>query len=344
LSLYFSTFGLPNATLSAIIGTNSPASCANGDPNEQCIESMLDVEQIMSMAQGAPTEFYLMNPSDPQPFVDFLKMLVADPSPPFVASVSYGEQENQVPTNVSTAFNTVIQKVGARGISILIASGDSGVTGTDANGNPVCGFFADYPAASPYITSVGATQGPESAQPEVGCSANTGAIITSGGGFSTIWSTPSYQQSVVTAYLGQNATGTMPPANAGYNAAGRGYPDVALLGHNYNVADGGGLIQVDGTSCSTPVFGGILSLINGARMAAGKASVGFVNPALYSIQASTPNAFNDITSGINNCGENTGFGALTCAYGFPAVKGWDAMTGLGSVNVENLMNAFLAMP
>jgi len=330
--------------LASIIGTNSPSSCANGDPNEQCIESMLDVEQIMSMAQGAPTDFYLMATSDPQPFVDFLKLLVSDPNPPYVASVSYGEQENQVPSNVSSAFNTVIQKVGARGISILIASGDSGVTGTDSSGNFACGFFADYPAASPYITSVGATQGPESAQPEVGCSSSTGAIITSGGGFSTIWSTPSYQQSVVTAYLGQNTTGTMPPANGGYNAAGRGYPDIALLGHNYNVADGGGLIQVDGTSCSTPTAAGIISLINGARLAAGKTTVGFLNPALYSIQASTPNAFNDITSGINNCGENTGFGASCCAYGFPAVKGWDAMTGLGSLNAANLMAAWLALP
>ena len=60
-----------------------------------------------------------------------------------------------------------------------------------------------------------------------------------------------------------------------------------------------GALIVDGTSCSAPMFGGVIGLANAARLAAGKAVLGFVNPAIYTVAASTPAAFNDVTMGNN---------------------------------------------
>jgi len=154
-----------------------------------------------------------------------------------------------------------------------------------------------------------------------------------------------YQAAVVNTYF-KNTNSSMPPASAGYNVNGRGYPDVSLLGHNYYDVVGGQTYLVSGTSASSPVFAGMLTLINSARLNAGKAPVGFVNPALYQIYARTPGVFNDITNGINNCPvlSQQPTGAACCQYGFPAVRGWDAMTGLGSVNFGKLLTAFLALP
>ena len=44
----------------------------------------------------------------------------------------------------------------------------------------------------------------------------------------------------------------------GFNAAGRGYPDVAALGHGYPVSLGGNFYKLDGTSASSP---GAITLI-----------------------------------------------------------------------------------
>lgn len=72
---------------------------------------------------------------------------------------------------------------------------------------------------------------------------------------------------------------------------------------------GGWPQPVDGTSCSAPTFSAIVSLLNDVRFAAGKSSLGFLNPLFYQ----NPSAFNDITAGNNpGCGTN----------GFTATQGW----------------------
>ncbi|EKM48003.1 uncharacterized protein PHACADRAFT_51421, partial [Phanerochaete carnosa HHB-10118-sp] len=90
-----------------------------------------------------------------------------------------------------------------------------------------------------------------------------------------------------------------------------------------------GTIQtINGTSISTPVFAGAISLINDALIAANKSALGFLNPFLYA----TPDAFNDITTGSNpGCNTN----------GFPALEGWDPVTGLGTPNFVALKAAAL---
>ncbi len=86
----------------------------------------------------------------------------------------------------------------------------------------------------------------------------TGAFIVSGGGFSVYAGRPKYQDTVVAKYL-KNATAL--PASSTFNSTGRGYPDVAGLAHNYYIEMGGELTSVDGTSCSTPVWGGALACV-----------------------------------------------------------------------------------
>jgi tripeptidyl-peptidase-1 len=130
----------------------------------------------------------------------------------------------------------------------------------------------------------------------VGCSTNdkcTGhdcVFITSGGGFSKVFPTPDWQSADVAAFLGQSKNNFGP----GFNNKGRAYPDISLLGHSYPVYEGGVGYLLDGTSASAPVFAAMISLVNAARLAAGKSSVGFANPAIYALAKSNP-------EGANSC-------------------------------------------
>lgn len=114
-------------------------------------------------------------------------------------------------------------------------------------------FAADYPTSSPYgmsllingcplleliviaVTSVGATQftwNGNNVASEIGASILTGAIITTGGGFSSFQPQPSYQQAAVSAYLSSGVT--LPPSFS-YNGQMRAYPDIAFNGHHYQI-------------------------------------------------------------------------------------------------------------
>ena len=90
---------------------------------------------------------------------------------------------------------------------------------------------------------------------------------------------------------------------------------------------------------------GIIALVNSRRLAIGKASVGFAKPALYG-WAGRADVFHDITRGTNHCcaGGWSGSNVVCCpANGFHAVKRWDATTGLGSINVGNLVEIWTSL-
>lgn len=156
------------------------------------------------------------------------------------------------------------------------------------------------------------------------------ARFGSGGGFSNVFPLPSYQASAVQNFLGKYAPSYGPNV---YNDSGnaRGFPDVAAIGLKVATVFNGSTYGVGGTSASAPIFAGIVTLLNEARIAAGKGPVGFLNPTFYS----NPDAFNDITIGNNpGCGTN----------GFNATPGWDPVTGLGTPNFQKLRDVFLALP
>jgi tripeptidyl-peptidase-1 len=149
-----------------------------------------------------------------------------------------------------------------------------------------------------------------------------GGIITTGGGFSTYYSTPSYQQSIVDYYFDNLKS----KPRSGYNSEGRGYPDIAFIGVNYQVYIQGSIYSLYGTSASAPVLAAMVSLINAERLKNNQSSVGFLNPTLYaygyggSYYGNSSNSFegkypfNDITSGVNNCTATTDSGtAYRCS-------------------------------
>jgi tripeptidyl-peptidase-1 len=157
-------------------------------------------------------------------------------NPPLVNSISYGSNEASLPSVLTKQFNNEAMKAGTIGVSIFVSSGDDGAAGSAARSSAsACGYAPSFPATSPYVTAVGATQGPESNSKEVVCSSKTGGVITSGGGFSTKYAAPSWQTAAIATYL---KTASPAPVS-GYSKTGRGYPDLALAGFNYQVVIGG---------------------------------------------------------------------------------------------------------
>eukprot|EP00981_Chlorochromonas_danica_P000552 scaffold125_cov156-Ochromonas_danica.AAC.1 len=227
------------------------------------------------------------------------------------------------------------------GVTVTVSSGDDGANSKDDNqclcageGSTV-GYTPSFPATSPWVTAVGATMGPESGSAEITCQSDLGGVITTGGGFSNYYSVPSWQREAITQYF---ASVTTQPV-AGYGT-GRGYPDIALIGVNYQIVVNGKTGGVYGTSCSAPVMAALVSLVNAARLEKNLSSIGFINPTLYSVGINNTQglgnqynaSFNDIVSGDNLCcSQNDNGNAPCCSTGFYTASGWDPVTGWGSI-------------
>ena len=80
----------------------------------------------------------------------------------------------------------------------------------------------------------------------------------------------------------------------------------------------------------------MVSLLNEARLNAGKPAMGFLNPFLYKNQA---DGFTDVTVGSNKIGRG---GGMALPYGFNCSKGWDPATGLGTPRFDRLLSAAMA--
>ena len=292
-------------------------------------ESVLDTEYITALGAHIHTEFWGFSgraPGEPEnePFLKWLQLVsnTSDQAVPKVFSTSYGEDEHTVAIEYATRINTEFVKAGARGISLLFASGDSGAAGVHG-GCPGGKFVPKWPAGSPYVTAVGGTQGGGLAPPE------TAALIASGG-FSDRWPQPGWQSDAVAAYLKMAGV----PSASKFNASGRAFPDLSAQAMSFVVVTNKvPLPGVSGTSCASPTAGGVIGLLNDARLSAGKTPMGFLNPFVYQHAA----AFNDCTEGSNK-------GCLGGGGGFPAKTGWDAVTGVGTPNYAALKAAALALP
>lgn len=58
------------------------------------------------------------------------------------------------------------------------------------------------------------------------------------------------------------------------------------------IVDAGQWTVSGGTSAAGPIWNGIITLLNDYLLTNNKKTLGFVNPLLYKIAASTPTAFN----------------------------------------------------
>jgi len=149
------------------------------------------------------------------------------------------------------------------------------------------------------------------------------ASFASGGGFSVVAAQPDYQTAAVAAYI---ASGVKLPPASYYNGQGRGFPDVAALGSAVLIYDGV-IEKVGGTSCSCPIWAGIIALLNDYVISKTGKPLGFLNPLIYKMAAEHPAAFTDITVGDNICTEG---GCSASCKGFVTAKGWDPVTGWGT--------------
>jgi len=146
----------------------NPAPCAYTGvchDEDNCGEANLDVQYIMGIAQNISTIVWYSNGD----WDDFIISLANAPNPPNVISISYGGPESSVTSNQKYTFDYEAIKLGLIGTSVIVSSGDDGVAGNQARVSSIfCGYNPQFPASSPWVTAVGATQGPESGGEEVG--------------------------------------------------------------------------------------------------------------------------------------------------------------------------------
>lgn len=347
IALFRSTFSLPAIKLQQILvlGSKDPGLVADAES-----EADLDIEWAGGVATNANI-VYVYAQSNLAAFDYAVSPPAGNALPGPVVSASFGSCESQAGTLLQT-LQTEVDQANAEGVTLINASGDSGPAAcdaTDQNPEAAQGESVQIPAAIPGVTGVGGTEFNEgngtywntavgytsalSYIPEAGWNASgpTVGLAASGGGYSATFAKPSWQ----------NVTG-VPSGNF------RTVPDVAMAAsatHDYyaiitSAISGCQACPTGGTSASAPVFAGIIAILNQYAVAQGQGNgnLGNINPALYQLFVSTPNAFHDITEGNNIV--PCEIGTLDCAngsYGYTAGVGYDLVTGLGSVDAANLV-------
>ena len=203
------------------------------------------------------------------------------------------------------------QKFATQGQNFFTASGDYG-------SYPASQAPYYYPAEDDYVTAVGGTD--LLTTKAGGAWSSETAWADSGGGIT---------QDSIPIPSWQQLAGVINSSNKGSTTL-RNVPDVAAEANFdfYYCSDQSGCSGgLGGTSFAAPMWAGYMALVNQQAIANGNPAVGFVNPSLYNIGvgSSYTTDFHDITSGSNGT--------------YSAVKGYDLVTGWGSPNGANLINA-----
>ena len=309
LDAYFKALNLKTPSVTAVSvdgGKNTPGSDADG-------EVMLDLEVVGAVANGAKIAVYFA-PNTDKGFVDAITDAVHDTTrKPSVISISWGAPEDSWTAQSRNAMNAALQDAATLGVTVTVASGDNGSTdgATDKK------LHVDFPASSPFALACGGTTlngNGKAISSEVVWNETAKNEGATGGGVSTAFPLPSYQQSANV------------PKQPQTNFVGRGVPDVAGDADpttGYQVRVNGQNQVIGGTSAVAPLWAGLIALFN---QQVGK-PVGFLNPKLYALGSG---AFRDITSGTND-DSNLGY--------YKAQTGWDPCTGLGSPNGAALLKS-----
>jgi len=301
---YFQNLGMaPPAmkTVSIDQAHNRPTTPQSADS-----EVMLDIEVAGSVAPGCAIAVYFA-PNSARGFHDALSTAVHDQlRTPSAISISWGAPESSWSAQSMDNFDQVAQEAALLGITITVASGDSGSSDGMTDGRT----HTDFPASCPHVLALGGTR----------LTASNGAIQdevvwndgmqggASGGGYSAQFARPGWQNNMVSM------------ANRGVpDMAGNADPDTG-----YNILVDGQQMIVGGTSAVAPLYAGLVVLLNQKL----NRRLGFMNPTLY---ADAPlHCFHDITAGNN--------GAYSASYG------WDACTGLGTPIGTQMLQALSASP
>jgi hypothetical protein len=318
ITTYEAQAGLPGVNLANVLLDGFDGIPTTG-PDSGNSEVALDIEMSISMAPRlSGVIVYEAGPNGNAD--DVLSRMVSDNrAKQLSCSWSFGVD------GPDASADQFFQQMAAQGQSFFDASGDNGAfSGSTAE---------DFPSDDPYITQVGATTltttGPggnwvSEAVWNDGCFRRyCGSCSASSGGISTSYPIPSYQQGISMS------------ANQGSTTM-RNVPDVAMVGDDIAfVADNGQQETGSGTSFATPLWAGVIALVNQQAAAYGQPSVGFLNPAIYAVgkEVNYTSAFHDITTGNNT---------TTCSPDqFFAVTGYDLCSGWGTPNGDGLINALI---
>jgi hypothetical protein len=299
INTYESAAGLPQVPLINILLDEF-----NGSAGANNIEVALDIEMCVSMAPGLSAILVYEGQSGD----DILNRMATDNlAKQLSASWTFG---------IDATTESIFQQFAAQGQSYFNASGDS-----DAYSGAI-----STPSDDSFVISVGGTALTTAAgaaySSETVWNRNNG--VGTGGGISTTYSIPTWQQ------------GLSMTANKG-STTKRNIPDVAMIAENvlviYNTSTQG---FVGGTSVASPLWAAFTSLINQQGTLRGKPPVGFLNPAIYSLGtngAVYATAFHDVQTG-----NNTNSSSPTLFF---AVPGYDLCTGWGTPTGTNLINALV---
>jgi hypothetical protein len=338
-------------------------------------EATLDTTWSSAIAPGTGVSLVVSATTNTSDGVDLSEQYIIDNNLTDIMTESFGGCE-LLATN-ALGSETLAEQAAAEGISYFVAAGDSGAEGCDdpdvetvATGP----LSVNVLAATPFDVAVGGTMFNEDGDnskywganssllesalsyiPEdvwnesctaAQCGSQNANIFAGGGGTSSIFPKPSWQSGVTG--IPNDGRRDVPDVSLTASAAHDPYL-ICLEGSC--IPDSQGLIYflaVGGTSASTPSFAGIMALVD-QKM---KARQGQAHYVLYKLAAaeelSACNAsntsglpantcvFNDVTVGNNAVPGEASYGTSSPLY--PATVGYDMATGLGSVNVTNLVN------
>ncbi|KAH9021333.1 subtilisin-like protein [Lactarius pseudohatsudake] len=288
------------------------------DPTHPHQEANTDIQYAEAMAYPTPHIFYSTGDgSNTDDLVAWLKYILDQENIPQTISFSYSQEEYDTSRDYAIYVCDQFATLGVRGVSVLQSSGNNGIgEGNCQRNDGTVRFAPRFPGTCPYLTVVGGTMDYD---PEVAAVLPNGG--SSGGGFSDFFERPPYQEEAVSTFLhglGNRYQGF-------YNASGRGIPDIAAQAVGGQIILMGKVYRVSGTSLSTPIVAGIISLLNDWLISTGQKPLGFLNPWLYGRGS---RGLTDITEGSNpGCNMD----------GFSAIVGWDPVTGLGTPSFRRML-------
>jgi uncharacterized protein (TIGR03437 family) len=335
-----SQFALPPTTIEKhLVGPDPGITNAAG-------EAALDLEWSGAIARGA-TIVYIYSGN----FNDSAQAAI-DQNLASVISESFGTCEPQG----GVGSRLMAQQANAQGITWVASSGDSGAAGCDPHGffnttgNATTvsdGSAVSIPASFPEVTAVGGTQFNEvgaaywaasnganggsalSYIPEVVWNeTGAGGLLASGGGASLYFPKPAWQ-----AGPGVPSDNFRDVPDIAFSAAGNHDP--------YIVVNANGQRATGGTSAGAPSFAGVVALLNHYLVSQGaptQPGLANINADLYRLARTTTGIFHDITQGDNivPCAAGSP-GCVNGGMGVAAGPGYDLATGLGSIDVYNLV-------
>ena len=277
-------------------------------------EVSLDIEMVIAMAPGL-AHVYVYEGTNPD---SVLNQIVTGNLAKQI-SCSWGWSGGP-----DTPADNSFKQMATQGQSFFNASGDSDAyaPGTADNYAPTTSIYITQVGGTTLTTGSDATYSSETVWNWGPHPTKTSPYVGSSGGISSYsnYTIPSWQQ------------GISMTANGGSTTM-RNIPDVALTADNvYVIANNGASNgSYGGTSCAAPLWAAFTALVNQQAVANGHSTVGFLNPALYTIGKGSNYAscFHDTTTGNNSNGSGTSFNAVT---GYDLCTGWGTPAGMSLVN------------